>query len=149
MESAFLLKPEAVSHFQAIQKILEENGLKIVCFRKLRLSKKLEQGLYPNLSREVQRINERYLIGRIGIAGLVRGRNAIEKLVKICGEATDPMQCKEGTIRHLFGRKTKILLHSKGRLYKLNAIHRARTEKEVKQFKKLFFKSELTTGLIA
>ncbi len=100
-----MIKPDGVERnlVGKVISIFEENGLKVVALKKVRLSKKQAEAFYiVHKERPFYDSLTTYMSSGPIVAMVLEGENAIKKVREIMG-ATDPAEAKEGTIRKLFG----------------------------------------------
>ena len=109
-----MIKPEAVEagYTGAILNKIEKSGFRIVSLKKVILSKE-RAGQYYQVHRERPFYGElvEYMSSGPIIAAILEKDNAVVDFRELIG-ATDPLEAKEGTIRHEFAE-------SKGK----NAVH--------------------------
>jgi nucleoside-diphosphate kinase len=100
-----MIKPDGVSR-NLIGKIIahfEENGLRVVALKKVRLTKEQAKVFYiVHKERPFYEDLTNYMSSGPIVAMVLEGENAIVKVRELMG-ATDPAQAKEGTIRKLYG----------------------------------------------
>lgn len=100
-----MIKPDAVERnlIGKIISIFEENGLKVVALKKIKLSKDQAKAFYiVHKEKPFYESLTDYMSSGPIIAMVLEGEDAIQKVREIMG-ATDPKEAKEGTIRKLFG----------------------------------------------
>lgn len=100
-----MIKPDGVERnlIGKIISIFEENGLKVVAIKKLRLSKDQAKAFYiVHKERPFYESLTNYISSGSIVAMVLEGKDAIKRVREIMG-ATDPAEAKEGTIRRLFG----------------------------------------------
>ena len=100
-----MIKPDGVERnlIGKVISIFEENGLRVVALKKVRLSKKQAEAFYiVHKERPFYDSLTTYMSSGPVVAMVLEGENAIKKVREIMG-ATDPKEAKEGTIRKLFG----------------------------------------------
>lgn len=96
-----IIKPDATKRniTGSINKIIEDNGLRIVAQKRIKLSKEKAEGFYsvhndkPFFSDLIE-----YMTSGPVIVQVLEGDNAVEKYRKIMG-ATNPENAEDGTIR--------------------------------------------------
>ncbi len=96
-----IIKPDATKRniTGSVNKIIEDNGLKIVAQKRIKLSKEKAEGFYsvhkdkPFFSDLIE-----YMTSGPVIVQVLEGDNAVEKYRKIMG-ATNPENAEDGTIR--------------------------------------------------
>ncbi len=98
-----IIKPDATKRniTGAINKIIEENNLKIIAQKRIKLSKEKAEGFY-SVHREKSFFDEliNYMTSGPVIVQVLEGENAIEHYRKIMG-STNPDNADDGTIRKL------------------------------------------------
>ena len=96
-----IIKPDATKRniTGAINKIIEDNNLKIVAQKRIKLSKEKAEGFY-SIHKDKPFFNDliEYMTSGPVIVQVLEGDNAVEKYRKIMG-ATNPENAEEGTIR--------------------------------------------------
>ena len=96
-----IIKPDATKRnlTGAINKIIEENGLRIVAQKRIKLSKDKAEGFYA-IHKEKPFFNDliEYMTSGPVIVQVLEGEKAVEKYRDIMG-ATNPENAKIGTIR--------------------------------------------------
>ena len=100
-----MIKPDGVERnlIGKVISIFEENGLRVVALKKVRLSKKQAEAFYiVHKERPFYDSLTSYMSSGPVVAMVLEGENAIKKVREIMG-ATDPQEAAEGTIRKLFG----------------------------------------------
>ncbi len=98
-----IIKPDATKRniTGAINKIIEENNLKIIAQKRIKLSKEKAEGFY-SVHREKSFFEEliNYMTSGPVIVQILEGENAVEHYRKIMG-STNPDNADDGTIRKL------------------------------------------------
>ena len=96
-----IIKPDATKRniTGAINKIIEDNSLKIVAQKRIKLSKEKAEGFY-SIHKDRPFFNDliEYMTSAPVIIQVLQGEDAVEKYRKVMG-ATDPNNAEEGTIR--------------------------------------------------
>ena len=96
-----IIKPDATKRniTGAINKIIEENNLKIIAQKRIKLSKEKAEGFY-SVHREKSFFDEliNYMTSGPVVVQVLEGKNAVQKYRDIMG-ATNPENAKDGTIR--------------------------------------------------
>ena len=99
-----IIKPDATKRniTGAINKIIEDNNLKIVAQKRIKLSKDKAEGFY-SVHKDKPFFNDliEYMTSGPVIIQVLEGDNAVEKYRKIMG-ATNPDNAETGTIRKEF-----------------------------------------------
>ncbi len=134
MEKTFsIIKPDATKRniTGSINKIIEENGLKIVAQKRIKLSIDQAKDFYQ-IHSEKSFFNDliKYMTSEPVIVQVLLGNNAIEIYRKIMG-ATNPDNAKEGTIR-----KTHALNVQE------NSVHGSDSKENAEKEIAFFFKNE-------
>ncbi len=99
-----IIKPDATKRniTGAINKIIEENNLKIIAQKRILLSKEKAEGFYfIHKDRPFFRDLIDYMTSGPIVVQALKGDNAVSNYRKIMG-ATDPEKAEEGTIRKNF-----------------------------------------------
>ena len=98
-----IIKPDATKRniTGAINKIIEENNLRIIAQKRIKLSKEQAEGFY-SIHREKSFFSDliEYMTSGAVIVQVLEGDNAVENYRKIMG-ATNPEKAEEGTIRKI------------------------------------------------
>ena len=96
-----IIKPDATKRniTGSINKIIEDNNLKIVAQKRIKLSKEKAEGFY-SIHKDKPFFNDliEYMTSGPVIVQVLEGDNAVEKYRKIMG-ATNPENAENGTIR--------------------------------------------------
>ena len=100
-----IIKPDATKRniTGAINKIIENNGLRIIAQKRIKLSKVKAEGFYavhndkPFFSELID-----YMTSEPVIVQVLEGNEAVKNYRNVMG-STDPMKANEGTIRKEFG----------------------------------------------
>ena len=124
----YIIKPEAYESRELIKECMIRAGFSISASKDLVLPEFALDIIYPQMPSVMSEIILKYM--RIGLSqvGLVQKNNAIQELLCLSGCHVDPMQCKPGTIRHVFGiAKPSIVGEC---VYYLNGFHRSVNAKE-------------------
>ena len=138
MEKTFsIIKPDATKRniTGSINKIIEENGLKIVAQKRIKLSIDQAKDFYQ-IHSEKSFFNDliEYMTSEPVVVQVLSGNNAIEIYRNIMG-ATNPDNAKEGTIR-----KTHALNVQE------NSVHGSDSKENVEKEIAFFFKNEEIVG---
>ncbi len=98
-----IIKPDATMRniTGSINKIIEENNLKIVAQKRIKLSRDKAEGFY-SVHRDKTFFNDliEYMTSGPVIVQVLEGENAVEEYRKIMG-STNPENAEEGTIRKI------------------------------------------------
>ena len=96
-----IIKPDATKRniTGAINKIIEENKLRIIAQKRIKLTKEKAEGFY-SIHKDKSFFNEliEYMISEAVIVQVLEGDNSVEQYRKIMG-ATNPANADRGTIR--------------------------------------------------
>jgi len=138
MEKTFsIIKPDATKRniTGSINKIIEENGLRIVAQKRIKLSSDQAKAFYQ-IHSEKSFFNDliEYMTSEPVIVQVLSGNNAIETYRKIMG-ATSPDNAEEGTIR-----KTHALNVQE------NSVHGSDSKENAVKEIAFFFKNEEIVG---
>ena len=138
MEKTFsIIKPDATKRniTGSINKIIEENGLKIVAQKRIKLSIDQAKDFYQ-IHNEKSFFNDliEYMTSEPVVVQVLSGNNAIEIYRNIMG-ATNPDNAKEGTIR-----KTHALNVQE------NSVHGSDSKENAEKEIAFFFKNEEIVG---
>ena len=99
-----IIKPDATNRniTGAINKIIEDNGLRVIAQKRIKLSKEKSEGFYA-IHKDRPFFNDliEYMTSGPVIVQVLEGENAVEQYRKIMG-ATNPDNAEEGTIRKKF-----------------------------------------------
>lgn len=141
-ESGFaivVIKPDAFKNKDAIIRRIENSGLYIVDKRERILPERfLTEAMYKDMPKDIEEQTIRHFSeGPSEILLVKGGENIIDDIVSLTGEKTNPSECSKDSIRFIFGehfgRDTE-----EGRMYRRNAVHRAKDEKEQREDLKKF-----------
>ena len=138
MEKTFsIIKPDATKRniTGSINKIIEENGLRIVAQKRIKLSIDQAKDFYQ-IHREKSFFNDliEYMTSEPVVVQVLSGNNAVETYRKIMG-ATNPENAEEGTIR-----KTHALNVQE------NSVHGSDSKENAEKEIAFFFKNEEIIG---
>lgn len=101
-----IIKPDATDRnlTGAINAIIEQNGLRIIAQKRIKMSKEQAEQFYAvHKSRPFFQSLVDSMIGSPVVVQVLEGKDAVAKYRKIMG-ATDPKQAEEGTIRKLYAK---------------------------------------------
>ena len=105
MRTFSIIKPDATKRniTGAINKIIEENGLRIIAQKRILLSKQKAEGFY-SVHSDKPFFNDliSYMISGPVIVQVLDGEDAINKYREVMG-ATNPENAANGSIRNIFG----------------------------------------------
>tara|TARA_B100000575_G_C22938903_1_gene543580 strand:- start:7 stop:423 length:417 start_codon:yes stop_codon:yes gene_type:complete len=99
-----IIKPDATKRnlTGAINKIIEENNLRIIAQKRVKLSKEKAEGFYA-IHKEKPFFNDliEYMTSEPVVVQVLEGNNAVSKYRQVMG-ATNPVNAETGTIRKEF-----------------------------------------------
>ena len=135
MDQTFsIIKPDATKRniTGSINKVIEENGLRIVAQKRIKLSIGQAENFYA-IHKERPFFNDlvEFMTSEPVIVQVLKGDNAIEKYRSIMG-ATNPENAEKGTIRKLFALNVQE-----------NSVHGSDSLENASIEIKFFFKSEI------
>lgn len=138
-ELGFLIvKPGFKRYEEALEKIYEDLGLKVVKRREMFLTKTQISKLYSHLSEKDFFIGLLNYMSKEVVVYFLEGENAVEKIRKKTG-STDPIIAEEGSVRSIFGKNIEE-----------NVIHCPENITEsLKEMKNLFSDIPYVAGYIA
>ena len=99
-----IIKPDATKRniTGSINKVIEENGLRIIAQKRIKLTTEQAEEFYSiHKNRSFFRDLIEYMTSEPVVVQVLSGQNCVEKYRKIMG-ATNPDDAMEGTIRKLF-----------------------------------------------
>lgn len=132
-----IIKPDAVSknHIGAIIARFEENGLRPVALKKIKLSKEQAENFY-DIHRERPFFGElvEFMTSGPVVVQVLEGENAVVRNRDLMG-ATNPKEAETGTIRADFAETIDA-----------NAVHGSDSEENAEREIKFFFKDEEIVG---
>ena len=138
MEKTFsIIKPDATKRniTGSINKIIEENGLRIVAQKRIKLSIYQAKDFYQ-IHSEKSFFNDliEYMTSEPVIVQVLSGNNAVETYRKIMG-ATNPENAEEGTIRKIHALNVQE-----------NSVHGSDSKENAEKEIAFFFKNEEIVG---
>jgi nucleoside-diphosphate kinase len=101
-----IIKPDAVERnlIGAIVKMIEDEGLRIIAMKKIKMSKEQAEGFYHvHKERPFFGSLTDFMSSGPSVVMILEGEDAIARYRKLMG-ATNPENAEEGTIRKLFAR---------------------------------------------
>ena len=104
-----IIKPDATKRniTGSINKIIEENGLRIIAQKRVKLTLNQAEEFYSiHKERPFFRDLINFMISEPVIVQVLEGENSVEKYRSIMG-ATNPEEAKEGTIRKLMAQNVQ------------------------------------------
>ena len=138
MQKTFsIIKPDATKRniTGSINKIIEDNSLRIIAQKRITLTKDQAQEFY-SIHKERPFFNDLifYMTSEPVVVQILEGENAIEKYRDVMG-ATNPLEAKEGTIRKIHALNIQE-----------NSVHGSDSEENAKIEIAFFFKNEEIVG---
>ena len=138
MDQTFsIIKPDATKRniTGAINKVIEESGLRIVAQKRIKLTIEQAEGFY-SVHREKPFFSDliEYMTSEPVIVQILSGENCVEKYRSIMG-ATNPENAENGTIRKLFALNIQE-----------NSVHGSDSVENAKIEIDFFFKAEEIVG---
>jgi nucleoside-diphosphate kinase len=138
MQKTFsIIKPDATKRniTGSINKIIEDNNLRIIAQKRITLTKDQAQEFY-SIHKERPFFNDLifYMTSEPVVVQILEGENAIEKYRDVMG-ATNPLEAKEGTIRKIHALNIQE-----------NSVHGSDSEENAKIEIAFFFKNEEIVG---
>ena len=138
MDKTFsIIKPDATKRniTGAVNKIIEESGLRIIAQKRIRLTIEQAENFYSvHKEKPFFRDLIGYMTSEPVIVQVLSGENSVEKYRSIMG-ATNPENADNGTIRKLFALNVQE-----------NSVHGSDSEENAKLEIEFFFKSEEIVG---
>ena len=132
-----IIKPDATKRniTGEINKVIEENGLRIIAQKRIKLSLDQAENFY-SVHKDKTFFNEliSFMTSEPVIVQVLNGDNSIEKYRKVMG-ATNPKDAEEGTIRKLFALNIQE-----------NSVHGSDSEENAKKEIEFFFSQEEIVG---
>ena len=138
MDQTFsIIKPDATKRniTGSINKVIEENGLRIIAQKRIKLTNEQAENFY-SVHKEKPFFKDliEYMTSEPVIVQILSGENCIEKYRSVMG-ATNPENADEGTIRKLFALNIQE-----------NSVHGSDSAENAKIEISFFFKSEEIVG---
>ena len=120
-----LIKPDAYRDRAAIIARLEESGLYVVSRKARKLSEGLIERLYASegVPAPIMDATQKHFASGSSEIVIVKGADAIKRLLTTAGLETNPALCDAASIRHMFGKHVPEEL-GQGLKYYQNALHR-------------------------
>ena len=132
-----IIKPDATKRniTGSVNKVIEENGLRIIAQKRIKLTNKQAENFY-SVHKDKPFFNDliKYMTSEPVIVQVLSGENCVEKYRSVMG-ATNPESADEGTIRKLFALNIQE-----------NSVHGSDSEENAKIEIGFFFKSEEIVG---
>ena len=132
-----IIKPDATKRniTGSINKVIEENGLRIVAQKRIHLdTTKAEKFYEVHKDRPFFEDLINYMISEPVVVQVLEGNNAVEKYRKIMG-ATNPENAESGTIRKLFALNVQE-----------NSVHGSDSEENARKEIQFFFNDDEIVG---
>jgi nucleoside-diphosphate kinase len=132
-----IIKPDATKRniTGSVNKVIEENGLRIIAQKRIKLTIKQAETFYSvHVDRPFFRDLIEYMTSEPVIVQILSGENCVEKYRAIMG-ATNPENADEGTIRKLFALNIQE-----------NSVHGSDSDENAKIEIDFFFKTEEIVG---
>ena len=133
MDKTFsIIKPDATKRniTGSINKIIEDNGLRIIAQKRVKLTLNQAEEFYSiHKERPFFRDLINYMISEPVVVQVLEGENSVEKYRSIMG-ATNPEEAKEGTIRKLMAQNVQE-----------NSVHGSDSNENAKKEIEFFFKN--------
>ena len=138
MDKTFsIIKPDATKRnlTGAINKIIEDNNLRIIAQKRIKLSKEIAQGFY-SVHKEKPFFNDliEYMTSEPVVVQVLEGQDAVKKYRDVMG-ATNPENASSGTIRKEFALNIQE-----------NSVHGSDSDENAKIEIEYFFSSEEIVG---
>ena len=138
MDQTFsIIKPDATKRniTGSINKVIEENGLRIIAQKRIKLTNEQAENFY-SVHKEKPFFKDliEYMTSEPVIVQVLSGENCVEKYRSVMG-ATNPENAHEGTIRKLFALNIQE-----------NSVHGSDSEENAKIEISFFFKTEEIVG---
>ena len=138
MDKTFsIIKPDATKRniTGSINKVIEENGLRIIAQKRIKLNTDQAENFY-NVHKDKIFFRDliKYMTSEPVIVQVLSGENCVEKYRSIMG-ATNPVNAAKGTIRNLFALNVQE-----------NSVHGSDSNENAKNEIDFFFKSDEIVG---
>lgn len=130
-QSMYLVKPDAMAYRDEIREMVLESGLQIPQFSRIPIPASVLALLYPGVPSEVMAATIQHYSMGVCEVGIVDGPNAIQRLLALVGEETNPARCAPGTIRARFCHKGPIQIGKWS--YCFNGVHRPKDQREARR----------------
>ena len=138
MDKTFsIIKPDATKRniTGSINKVIEENGLRIIAQKRIKLTNEQAESFYSvHNEKPFFRDLIEYMTSEPVVVQILSGENCVEKYRSIMG-ATNPENANEGTIRKLFALNVQE-----------NSVHGSDSSENAKIEIDFFFKAEEIVG---
>ena len=132
-----IIKPDATKRniTGSINKIIEENDLKIIAQKKVKLTKEKAEGFY-SVHSDKPFFNDliEYMTSNAVVLQVLEGENAVQKYREVMG-ATNPDNAENGTIRKEYGLNIQE-----------NSVHGSDSDENAKIEIKYFFSDDEIVG---
>ena len=138
MDKTFsIIKPDATKRniTGAINKLIEDNNLRIIAQKRIKLSKDIAEGFYA-VHKDKPFFNDliEYMTSEPVVVQILEGKDAVKQYREIMG-ATNPENAKDGTIRKEFALNIQE-----------NSVHGSDSDENAKIEIDYFFKSNEVVG---
>ena len=138
MDKTFsIIKPDATKRniTGAINKLIEDNNLRIIAQKRIKLSKDIAEGFY-SVHKDKPFFNDliEYMTSEPVVVQILEGKDAVKQYREIMG-ATNPENAKDGTIRKEFALNIQE-----------NSVHGSDSDENAKIEIDYFFKSNEVVG---
>ena len=120
----------------AIRNLITAAGLQIVQATDTVIPTAMLDLLYTDLTPDLRRATQLFMGCASCEIGEVRGQNAVDILLLVCGQFTDPSKCDSKSVRGRFGVRQAEKVGNA--VYFKNAIHRPKTVQEAHRDLELF-----------
>ena len=132
-----IIKPDATNRniTGSINKVIEENGLRIIAQKRIKMSLNQAKEFY-SIHKEKPFFNDlvEYMTSEPVVVQVLSGDNCVEKYRSIMG-ATNPENAEKGTIRNLFALNVQE-----------NSVHGSDSEENAEKEIQFFFSSDEIVG---
>lgn len=137
-QTFFCIRPYVFDKREIIKGLITKSGLKIKSSKNLWLTNFDLRVIYGHEDpSDYFNACIHYMTNGFVEAGVIEGKNAIQRLVELAGETHIPSQSRINSLRAMFGRAEPEIFNSFA--YYFNPLHRSRTETEAKREIKLYF----------
>ena len=134
--SIYVIKPEAMSARETIRERIVQAGLRIIRTAEVVVPADMLDLIYTDLSPDLRKATQMFMGHKPCEIGEVEGEDAVNRLVAVCGNSTDPAQCEPYTIRRCFGVRRAERVGNAA--YFRNGIHRPKSQAEAQRDLRIF-----------
>ena len=127
--SVYVIKPEAMTARDKIAQLIEASGLQIIARKLTRITEHAIEVFYPDLSSDLHKATIQEYGAGLSEIGIVKGCDAIARLLDLAGQHVNPADCGTSTIRGRFGSSIPVRIGNA--LYYRNAFHRTKERSDV------------------